>query len=155
MCIKSKWIVRAIVESPFYIGLCLTENQFKNEMKRLRIPAQEWPYWLANKNKAAAVHFFEQLAGHDLCALVCIKEYDKEKDPNIIVGLLIHEAVHIWQHICLELGETNPSSEFEAYSIQAISQRLIAKYSELASIKITKRKGEEEKDDTIHKTILQ
>lgn len=153
MATKSKWIYRAIVESPFCIGICLTEDQFKNEMKRLRVPVAEWPHWLCNKNKVAAVHFFEQQTSHDFCALVCIKEYGPEKDPNIIVGLLIHEAVHIWQHICLEMGEINPSPEFEAYSIQAISQRIIAKYSELTSIEITKRKGE--KDDTIHKTVLQ
>jgi len=140
MAAKSKWIVRAIVESPYCIGLCVTENQFKNEMKRLRVPATEWPHWLYHKK--AAVHCFEQSTSHDLLVLVCIKTYGSEKDPNIIIGLLIHEAVHVWQRICLELGEREPSAEFEAYSIQAISQRLIAKYSELTSVKnIKKKKG--------------
>lgn len=139
MAAKSKWIVRAIVESPYCIGLCVTENQFKNEMKRLRVPMEDWPHWLMHKKGAA--HFFEQAESHDLCALVCIKQYGPEKDPNVIIGLIIHEAVHVWQHICLDLGERDPSSEFEAYSIQAISQRLIAKYSELTAVKNTKKKG--------------
>lgn len=45
-----------------------------------------------------------------------------------IHGLLLHEAVHIWQEIKLKMGEDNPNSEFEAYSIQAIAQDLFEMY---------------------------
>lgn len=40
-------------------------------------------------------------------------------------GLIIHEGVHIWQEIRLLMNEKEPSSEFEAYSIQTISQSLL------------------------------
>lgn len=31
------WIDRTIMESPYYIGLCQTENQFRHELKRLKV----------------------------------------------------------------------------------------------------------------------
>lgn len=45
-----------------------------------------------------------------------------------IHGLLLHEAVHIWQELKIKMGEENPSNEFEAYSIQAIAQDLFEMY---------------------------
>lgn len=45
-----------------------------------------------------------------------------------IHGLLLHEAVHVWQETREKMGENNPSPEFEAYSIQAIAQDLFEMY---------------------------
>jgi hypothetical protein len=42
------------------------------------------------------------------------------------IGLLVHEATHACQHIRECIGEKEPSSEFEAYSMQAITQGLLA-----------------------------
>lgn len=47
-----------------------------------------------------------------------------------IYGLLLHEAVHIWQRIKLRMGEEHPSKEFEAYSIQHIAQDLFYMYED-------------------------
>lgn len=47
-----------------------------------------------------------------------------------IYGLLLHEAVHVWQKVKKLMGEKEPSSEFEAYSIQAIAQDLFKMYEE-------------------------
>ena len=44
---------------------------------------------------------------------------------NMQQGLIIHESVHVWQEIKLLMNEKEPSSEFEAYSIQTISQSLL------------------------------
>lgn len=41
-----------------------------------------------------------------------------------IHSLLLHEAVHVWQKVRFLMGESSPSSEFEAYSIQRIAQDL-------------------------------
>lgn len=45
-----------------------------------------------------------------------------------IYGLLLHEAVHIWQKIKKLMGEKKPSVEFEAYSIQCIAQDLFVMF---------------------------
>ncbi|MDO7520706.1 hypothetical protein Q5M50_04515 [Acinetobacter baumannii] len=47
-----------------------------------------------------------------------------------IYGLLLHEAVHVWQKVKKLMGEKEPSSEFEAYSIQTIAQDLFKMYEE-------------------------
>ncbi len=42
-----------------------------------------------------------------------------------MVSILAHEAVHVWRHIREKIGETDPSSEFEAYAVQSITQFLL------------------------------
>lgn len=46
-----------------------------------------------------------------------------------MAGMLIHEAVHVWQAYSANMGETNPGDEQEAYAIQSISQELLAEYA--------------------------
>lgn len=53
-----------------------------------------------------------------------------ERNLIEVYGLLLHEAVHVWQKIKKLMGEREPSSEFEAYSIQAIAQDLFKMYEE-------------------------
>ncbi|WP_343506013.1 hypothetical protein [Acinetobacter nosocomialis] len=52
------------------------------------------------------------------------------KDLIVVYGLLLHEAVHIWQRTKQLMGEREPSVEFEAYSIQRIAQDLFFMYQE-------------------------
>ena len=47
-----------------------------------------------------------------------------------VVGLLAHEATHVWQHVRDWMGEKSPSVEFEAYTVQAILQELLWAYNE-------------------------
>lgn len=55
---------------------------------------------------------------------------ESERSLIQIHGLLLHEAVHIWQRVRTLMGESDPSKEFEAYSIQRIAQDLFAMYKE-------------------------
>ncbi len=120
------WLDRSLVTSPVHYGLCKTEKAFKKELKRLGIRKKDRPDFLKSSYADATVHFFES-EGKE-CAIVCLGD-TKGHTPNEIVGLLIHEAVHIWQEIKANIGEQHPSSEFEAYSIQTIAQNLIEAYS--------------------------
>jgi hypothetical protein len=120
------WVCRSLFESPYCIGLCLSEKNFKKELTRLKVSPESWPKWITD-NAGATVHYFDKSDGHSHCAIVCIDPKEKAT-PNEIVGLLIHEAVHVWQTVCENVRETNPSREFEAYSIQSIAQRLISAY---------------------------
>lgn len=38
---------------------------------------------------------------------------------------MANEATHVFQRFCDHIGETNPSREFHAYSIQSITLELI------------------------------
>lgn len=118
---KSSWRSRTLVSSPTYIGLCLAEKAFKKECRRLGVS----PPPFVSPSADATTHYF--VKGHRHCAIVCIK--GAEKQPLVVVvGMLVHEAAHVWQDILQHLGEHNPSSEFEAYSLQAISQQFLEKF---------------------------
>ena len=43
--------------------------------------------------------------------------------------MLVHEAVHVWQAYCREIGERNPGDEQEAYAVQSIAQELMAEFA--------------------------
>lgn len=72
-------------------------------------------------------------------AVVCLKE-DLPLTAEEIYGLLVHEAVHLWQAHCRWLGEDKPGEETEAYAIQKIAGELIKEYgkSKLSAIKLAK-----------------
>jgi hypothetical protein len=65
--------------------------------------------------------------------LAIVQLGDIERTIIQVHSLLLHEAVHIWQRIKLRMGESDPSKEFEAYSIQRIAQDLFAMYEESES----------------------
>lgn len=62
----------------------------------------------------------------------CVVQLGKTKGRplNQVYGLLLHEAVHIWQRVKKLMGEKDPSIEFEAYSIQRIAQDLFDMYKD-------------------------
>ena len=56
------------------------------------------------------------------------KEITKLYTPTQIVGLIVHESVHVWQEVRSAMGEDNPSSEFEAYSVERIVEDLLSEW---------------------------
>lgn len=85
-----------------------------------------WNSWLT---KDACVNFYRHGTNGANCAIVSM---DITTGVSLVQmnALLVHEAVHIWQEIKRQLGEGDPSAEFEAYSIQRISLELMAELSE-------------------------
>lgn len=123
-----KWLERELVRSPYRVALCRCPKAFQKEMKRLKVPAADRPTFLP-RHADAAVHFLERDGGREVCAIVCLGS-TKGRTKVEIIGLLVHEAVHIWQAVREHLGETSPSAEFEAYSVQGLAQRLLEAFEE-------------------------
>ena len=121
-----KWCNRELIRSPLYIGLCLSEKKFAKEMKRMGI--KNPPSFLKTPQSNATAHFF--IKDGDESVIVALGKH-KKREPIEVAGLLVHEAVHIWQAVKDSIGEHSPSMEFEAYSIQSISQQLMCAYTEL------------------------
>lgn len=123
-----KWLDRALVVSPYYYGLCLDDADFRCELKKLKVPKDQWPPFLATQQADATAHFFEGDGG----VRSCIVTLGSTKGRSVaqIHAMLVHEAVHLWQEIRADIGEKQPSSEFEAYAVQTLSQRLMEAYSE-------------------------
>lgn len=71
----------------------------------------------------ATANFICNDDGSDLIIVVYLPYSDI--DVLFQQSLIVHEAVHIWQELKKRMNEKEPSSEFEAYSIQRISQDLL------------------------------
>lgn len=119
---KIQWLDRGLIYGP-HLCLCLNKKQFKKALKHLGIPkADRPPFVLEGAN--ATLHTLEK--GGKLTCVVCIDAEGRKLTQ--VHGLLVHEAVHVWQKFKDNIGEQSPSSEFEAYSIQMISQTLFEEY---------------------------
>lgn len=118
-----------LLESPVDYYLCATKKRFKKYLKRLRIDKRLWPDFTLNKQSNATTHFFENNSTGKTAALVCIGGTDDATDIQVM-SLIVHEAVHVWQEIKDNIGEKYPSTEFEAYAIQVISQSLMCEWKD-------------------------
>lgn len=121
-----KWLDNALVRSPFDFCLCTSKKAFRRLLKKWRLDRDEWPPFLGADGAHATVHFFD-FAGAGPAAVVCLGDMS-ERSTAEVAGLLAHEATHIWQSVREYLGEDEPSSEFEAYSVQSITQALLSEY---------------------------
>jgi hypothetical protein len=122
-----KWLDRSLMQCSYYYGLCTDEAAFKRELRRMKVPADQWPNWISNEQSDATVHYLENDGRK--AAIVCIR-VDESRTGIEVAGLLVHEAVHIWQAHCDDIGEKSPASEQEAYAVQGIAQSLMQAYSE-------------------------
>lgn len=126
-----RWLSRFLMEVPFHWALCVSEKDFHEELSILGISRDRWPdHWL-HGGAHARVYTFDW-KGYGTCKIVCV-EPQPNRTADQIVGLLAHEATHLWQAVVEELGEVDPSPEFEAYSIQHFTQCLCASYREQTS----------------------
>lgn len=116
-----KFLDRTVICCQHFV-LCLSEADYRRALRKLKEP--ESCKWVAADHMNATAHHFPGNANHRACAIVCIRGWEG-REPVAVAGLLVHEAVHIWQSFCEIIGETEPGSEFEAYSIQWIAQQLM------------------------------
>lgn len=121
---KTRWLDRRIARPGPFLALCLSEREFVAALQHLKF--SQVPRWVSS-GANATMHTLEHTDGRTVC-IVCMSGHE-ERNAIEIAGLLIHEAVHVWQHYCDEIGERNPGSEQEAYAIQAIAQELLAEYA--------------------------
>lgn len=124
-----KWLDRDLTYSPYSYGLCLTEADFEKELKRLKIPVRDWPEFVNSVHANACIHYFEKCDGLGRSAIICLRP-TRTHTTEEIYALLVHEAMHLWQAIIDTIGEHRPSTEFEAYSVQAICLNLFVAYRE-------------------------
>lgn len=117
-----KWRGDALIVSPDYC-LVLSEKDYHLALDEIEIPKDGRNLWISNDRSNATVHTFGE--NH----VVCLRY--KSEDLIAIYSILVHEAVHIWQNFCEKIGETSPSTEFEAYAIQQISINLMGMYNEI------------------------
>ena len=120
----AQWLDRRISAPGPYLTLCMSEAEFRAALAPLAPPSV--PAWMT-RGADATTHFFDN-ADKKTCAIVCLAD-PKDRNAIEIAGLLVHEAVHVWQQHALDIGERHPGDEQEAYAVQSIAQELLAEYA--------------------------
>ena len=120
---KTRWLDRRVAAPGPYLALCTTEAQFARACKDLSVQP---PAFIRNSWSDASTHHFD--GKHGLAIVVCLRDAHKHS-PIEVAGLLVHEAVHVWQAHVDQIGEATPGREQEAYGIQCIAQELMAEYA--------------------------
>lgn len=111
---------------PFGVGnYCLVTNkkQAKKVCKHLNlnVPVKEF------KPKPNGARTSTVFATDGLFCMVWIDHLDTES-MSANLALLAHECMHVVQSFMDEIGETTPSSEFQAYTLQEIYLNLTNDY---------------------------
>lgn len=103
---------------PVHFGFCPNAKAWAAEMKRMGSAGEPYP-----SSDARATVFNDK----GKVAIIVTMQDGAESVHSLVevVGMLIHEATHVWQEVRLAMAEVSPSIEFEAYSMQAIAQELI------------------------------
>lgn len=119
------WLDRDTVRAPF-MTMCLSEQEYLAVAAHCEVAHPD--RWLDEARQVACVHTWEQ--GGSLTCVVCLHpDALIAVDPIQVAGTLVHEAVHIFQRLCDSIGESQPSNEFEAYSIERISGELMREFA--------------------------
>lgn len=127
---KAQWLNRSLLVGP-YLTLCTTEEMFRRVLTEDLEFTEPLPFH-GSQYANATTHHLENKDG-EAVAIVCISGY-RGRDPIAVAGLLVHEAVHVWQEHCKRIGESAPGREAEAYAIQWISQELLWEFVRQTSV---------------------
>ena len=121
---KRQWLDRRIAAPGPFLALCLKLKDLRAACADLE---QSPPDSLtSNSHLHATTWVFESKRG--LACIIALRDWEG-RNPVEVAGLLVHEAVHVWQQYADHIGERNPGIEQEAYAIQSIAQELMAEFA--------------------------
>jgi hypothetical protein len=121
--VKTRWLDRRIALPGPYLTLVLSEAEFIDAVKHIGESVhQQW-----QGNGHACTHIF-RCPGKPMTVIVALSGW-KGRDPIEVAGMLVHEAVHVWQRHAQDIGEEDPGDEQEAYAVQSIAQELLAEFA--------------------------
>ena len=123
--VKPTWLDRRVAAPGSYLTLVMSQDEFDAALRHFKMPLGT-PY-LLNARADATAHFFDNQCDGGV-AVVALGDTTGRSSVEI-AGLLVHEAVHIWQAHRESIGETHPGREQEAYAVQSIAQELMSEYA--------------------------
>lgn len=122
---RTRWLDRRIAAPGPHLCLVLSQKEFDDALLHCKVKTGH-PY-ISSEYADASTHFLTRPDGGAVALVALGPEYER-RTPIEVAGLLVHEAVHVWQEYCLMIGEKEPGSEQEAYAIQSIAQELMAEF---------------------------
>jgi hypothetical protein len=96
----------------------------KKEWKKI---LNDWGYKLKYPKKSLARVTIIYPNSAPVCILTVHKDVDEYGTADQL-GIIAHEAVHVWQALEKYINEDSASDEMEAYSIQSITKDLLTQY---------------------------
>lgn len=120
----TKWLNPTLLTCD-HIGICFSERDFHRELRRMKVPANQWSSWLTEGALATTHHLTSEKGSR--ASIVCIP-IRKDWEGVEVAALLVHEAMHVLQEHFEYIGETAVGRETQAYAIQNISARLMGAY---------------------------
>lgn len=120
-----RWLDRRIAAPGPYLALVFSQEEYERAMRHCRI--KDPGSWLKTTHAHATTNFCRNPRGQSV-AIVSLSDW-QGRDPIEVAGLLVHEAVHVWQEYVNNIGEQYPGHEQEAYGVQAIAQELMAEFA--------------------------
>ena len=128
---KNPWLSRDLFTTNIYYALATTEAEYLRHMRDMLLANPEG--WLGDHPKVAGrTHHTENKKTGEQRIIVCVPIRPKRPIWDT-VGILTHEGMHVWRAMREDIGETSPSSEFEAYAIQTIVGHLMWAYDRAAT----------------------
>ena len=121
---KPHWLSRHISAPGPYLCMCLSEDEYLSTLKYIGVKRPN--LWISTPQADATTHYL--FDDDKFIVIVCLRNFARNTSIEV-AGLLVHEAVHIWQEWCTYYGETNPGSEQEAYAVQSIAQELMEDFA--------------------------
>lgn len=122
---KVHWLDRTLIIGP-YLCLCKTEDELIAAYKHCKIDYPlDTDLRFPDRGSASTI----QLENPDgeLVIIVTVGDrtgYSREETSAI----LVHEASHVVDAFFEHIKETTPSSEFKAYCMQAVTEKLLEDY---------------------------
>lgn len=121
---KYKWLNRRVAKQGPFLTLVLSQAELDHALRGMT------KEYVAFPATGALCTTLRHQKTDELCAVVSVSKHSQETCTSLeMAGLLVHEAVHVWQEYAAHIGETNPGTEQEAYAIQGISQELMMEYA--------------------------
>jgi hypothetical protein len=131
---------------PCSLGFCPSQNEWDALMKGCKVIGEGAVYPVLGRSGGTFTSFNPDV-GDDFYTfgVITISDDATMKDPSVVTSTLVHESVHAFQYVCRKMGETHPSPEFEAYSIQAIYTFMEREFSRTRWSKSDGKKDKETK----------
>jgi hypothetical protein len=118
------WCDRSLFRGPRF-AVVTSQRSFRAVLKQIDALDDVDPYcepsWLA------CTHAFD-VSGELVCVVGLNLTRIAELEPIDAAALLVHEAVHVWQHTRGAMGPGDLGVETEAYAVQNIAAQLMRAY---------------------------
>ena len=106
--------------APITAIYCPSERAWKRAMKKFKMGQQHYP-----TSHGSVTVFEPSNGGNKLHVMAFDNDVLSGLTDLQVIGLVVHECVHITQYIAVEMNDDSPSMEFQAYSVQCLTMDVL------------------------------